>query len=220
MLRPLPPIYPIVDVKDSSTEERDRAIALASSLVNAGAKLLQLRAKSLASGTFVELATEMDRITTRAGAELIINDRVDIAAASAAAGVHLGLDDLPAIHARRLLGPDKRIGASTHCMDDVLAVDIDCNDYLGFGPIYESPTKAGVRSARGLEPLESAAAASKLPVVAIGGVTLESALECWRRGAASVAIISDFERATDPGKRFREYSAASRDCDRVNGRIR
>ena len=206
----LPPIYPIVDLRDDSSAALERAVALAGALAVGGATLIQLRAKTLASGVMTELALRIVAAIAPSGGRLIVNDRADVAAASGAAGVHLGDEDIPVDVARACVGDDAIVGYSTHSLDDVAhAADLRV-DYLGFGPVFESPTKTGVRTARGIDSLAAACAASQSPVVAIGGVTLERAPALWRAGAASVAVISDVERAEDPAALVRAYLAAAR----------
>lgn len=195
----LPALYPIVNVSEDSAAALDRAFGLAVELAEAGASLLQLRAKTLGAGAMTQLASRIVEALEANGAMLIVNDRADVAAASGAAGVHVGDEDLPVDAVRHTLvrtSPATTIvGFSTHSVAEAAAAT--SADYLGFGPVFESPTKAGVRSSRGLEQLAEACRATQLPVVAIGGVTLETAPECWRAGAASIAVISEIERSRD-----------------------
>jgi len=211
-----PPLYPIVNVAEPGTAAAARATALALALARAGLAWVQLRAKPLSAGEFTRLALALAQEFDPLGCRLIVNDRADVALAVRAAGLHLGDEDLPAAAARTLLGPAALIGYSTHSAAEVAAVcnvtdtplrdvaaddSVNCDvDYLGFGPVFESPTKAGVRDARGLTLLTTVCANSRLPVVAIGGITLETAPQCWQAGAASVAIISELERAFEAGR--------------------
>jgi len=153
------------------------------------------------------LAQRLVGSTTVKGARLIVNDRVDVARLAGAAGVHLGQDDLPASAARGLL-PDKAvIGLSTHSAAQVRQARQQPIDYLAIGPVFSTQTKrppdpevglAGVREAAGL------AAVYQLPVVAIGGITLETAPAVIEAGATSVAVISDL-LVGDPAARARDY---------------
>lgn len=201
----LPRLYPIVDVREESPEASERALRLAIELAAAGATLLQLRAKSLAAGAMTALATRMVAAVAPHGTRVIVNDRADVALAAGAAGVHVGDEDLPVAAARDVLGPGAVVGYSTHSIDDVLAAARVPADYIGFGPVFDSPTKAGVRESRGVDLLAAACRASTLPVVAIGGITLATAPDCWRAGAASVAVISEIERSADAGALARAY---------------
>ena len=215
----LPPLYPIVNVGDAGAQACERAFALAVELAAAGATLIQLRAKPLAGGAMTRLATRLVAALRGGEALLIVNDRADVAAASGAAGVHLGDQDLPVDAARHLLaatsiGVACIVGYSTHSVEEARAASTLAADYLGFGPVFESPTKAGVREARGLDLLAEACRATTLPVVAIGGVTLATAPDCWRAGAASVAVISEIEKSDDRRALVAAYRAAAEIGDR------
>lgn len=196
----LPPLYPIIDIRGPAAESGTQgspegALPLALRLARAGVSLLQLRAKMLASGALVETAELALQMLAPLGCRLIVNDRADVAKATGAAGVHLGQEDLPVEAARRILGPEALIGLSTHSLAEVRAAVGLPVDYLGFGPVFDSPTKAGVRAPRGLKHLAQACREAHAPVVAIGGVTIETAAACLQAGAASVAVISELERA-------------------------
>lgn len=209
----LPPLYPIVNVAGPSATDAERAFALAVELAEAGCLLLQLRAKELGAGALAELAARTVEALAGSGALLIVNDRADVAAVSGAAGVHLGDEDLPVEAARRVLegtGCATIVGWSTHSVAEAAAASHLGADYLGFGPVFDSPTKAGVREARGLAMLAEACRATDLPVVAIGGVTLENAAACWKAGAASVAVISEIERSRDRRALVAAYAEAAR----------
>lgn len=193
----LPPLYPIVNVAGDDADSCESAYALAVELAEAGCSLIQLRAKTLGAGAMTSLARRLVEALRGSGALLIVNDRADVAAASGAAGVHVGDEDLPVEAVRRVVGSGAIIGFSTHSVDEAARASSCGADYLGFGPVFESPTKAGVRDARGVQLLSHACRATSLPVVAIGGVTLETAADCWSAGAASVAVISELERSSD-----------------------
>jgi len=204
---PLPRLYPIVNVTGEGAAEIARARDLAVTVAAAGAPLLQLRAKTLAAGPLTELAVQLVASLARFSCRLVVNDRADVAAAAGAAGVHLGDEDLEPCDARALLGPAAIIGYSTHSPEEAAAADHLPVDYLGFGPVFDSPTKAGVRHARGLDALAAACSGTSVPVVAIGGVTLETAASVLGAGAASVAVIRDLELADDATAITRRYLA-------------
>ncbi|MBL7661700.1 thiamine phosphate synthase [bacterium] len=124
-------------------------------------------------------------------AKIIINDRVDIALAAHADGVHLGQDDLPEEIARKLLGPGKIIGLSTHTNKQVTKACLTAIDYLALGPIFRSATKQGHAEIVGLETLKEICQRTSLPVVAIGGINATNAKTVYAAGAASVAVVSD-----------------------------
>ena len=205
----LPPLYPIVDVAEASSASCGRAIALARELAAAGIDLIQLRAKGLGAGAMSDLAGTLVETLREQGARLIVNDRADVARIASAAGVHLGDEDLPVAAARSVFGDAAIIGYSTHTIEEVAAAATSSADYLGFGPVFDSPTKPHVRAARGVEMLARACRAAAQPVVAIGGVTLATAPELWRAGAASVAVIGELERASDARALARDYLRAA-----------
>jgi thiamine-phosphate pyrophosphorylase len=193
--RPLPsPLYAILD---TSFSEGRSPITILREFLAGGVQLVQLRAKELSSGEFFTLAKEARQLTREAGATFIVNDRSDIAFACNADGVHLGQDDLPLAAARKLIGPQKMIGISTHDLDQARSAELNGADYIGFGPIFGSTTKDTGYSARGLEMLREIRAAVKLPIVAIGGITENNVAEVWKSGADAAAIISDLMGAED-----------------------
>jgi thiamine-phosphate pyrophosphorylase len=207
----LPPLYPIVDVRRTDREAHRAALDFTRRLTTGGATLVQLRAKKLSSGGLEALAAELIQDLSATACRLIVNDRTDIAMCVGAAGVHLGQEDTPADLARRIAGDRMIIGVSTHSPGEATAVDSSIVDYLAFGPVFDSPTKAGVREPRGLDQLEQVCRASAVPVVAIGGITLATAAQAWSAGAASVAVINDLERADDAARVVANYlDAASR----------
>jgi len=204
---PLLSLYPIVNVREQSEAELQRTRTLAGRLGAAGVPLIQLRAKTLPAGTFAELATRLVEELAQHDTQLVVNDRIDVAMSAGAAGVHLGDEDLPVTVARELLGDDAIVGYSTHSEDEARAATTWPVDYLGFGPVFESPTKPGVRAARGVEALRRACTAATVPVVAIGGVTLETAPAAWAAGASAVAVISEIETAADVDALVEAYRA-------------
>lgn len=193
----LPALYPIVNIQGDAASEVDKKIALAVSLADAGATVIQLRAKRLSPRALLACARESIHRLASKNCRVIVNDRADVAVAAGAAGVHLGDEDLPPDAARALLGPHAIIGLSTHSLEDVGNAPTRLIDYIGFGPVFESPTKAGIRSARGTELLAGACRAARLPVVAIGGIDRSRAGNIFAAGAASCAVISELDREAD-----------------------
>jgi thiamine-phosphate pyrophosphorylase len=183
----LPKVYPITDTNLSGlshAEQVDRLIA-------GGATLVQLRDKHAAPRDFYHQAEAALQIARKHNVRLIINDRVDIALALGADGVHLGQTDMPVEAARRLLGERVIVGISTHDLDQAkLAANMPV-DYVAFGPIFRTSTKENPEPIAGLEALRAVRAIiGALPVVAIGGITLENAEEAWRAGAGTVSSIA------------------------------
>ena len=181
---------------------------VARAFLAAGVRLLQLRAKPWGSGALLELAEQLREDARLAQATVIINDRVDVAAA-AGLGVHVGQEDLPAANARALVG-DRIVGLSTHTDAQLQAGLREPVSYLAVGPVFGTATKDTGYDAIGLETVRRAStmvAASGLPLVAIGGITLENAARVIAAGAASVAVISDL-LVGDPEQRARMMLAA------------
>lgn len=185
----LPPVYPITDTQISGLSHADQ-IAL---FAEGGATLVQLREKRAPALQFYEQAKAALAVAAERGVQLIINDRVDIALAVGAAGVHLGQEDLPPDVARRLLGDDAVIGYSTHSVTQALEAGNFPIDYLAIGPIFTTHTKENPDPLVGLDGLRAVRAAiSHLPLAAIGGITPANSHEVFRAGADSVAMISAF----------------------------
>ena len=162
-----------------------------------GARLLQLRVKQQPTRDFASLATAVQRICQRSQCTLIINDRVDIALAAPADGVHLGQEDIPLAAARKILGSEKIIGVSTHTAQQALTAEQEGADYIGFGPLFGTTTKATGYTARGLEQLQEIRGQVHIPIVAIGGITAQRAPAVLQAGADAVALISDIVLAPD-----------------------
>jgi thiamine-phosphate pyrophosphorylase len=194
----LPALYAILDPEQTGSRAPDRVLE---DLLSGGARWLQLRVKALSSADFFALARRVRARTRESGCTLIVNDRVDIALACDADGVHLGQDDLPLAVGRNLVGKNKIVGVSTHDLDQARQAEAGGADYVGFGPMFATSTKDTGYAARGIDGLREIRAAIKLPIVAIGGITEANVEQVWRAGADSAAIISDILRADDiPGK--------------------
>jgi thiamine-phosphate pyrophosphorylase len=159
--------------------------------------LLQLRWKRPGVADFFATATECARLAQVYGARLMINDRVDVALACGADGVHLGQSDLPLAAARRLLGARRWIGVSTHDVEQARVAAAGGANYVGFGPIFATSTKRTGYSPRGLEGLRQVRAAVTLPIVAIGGIDFDNAAEVIAVGADAVAMISALAGSPD-----------------------
>jgi thiamine-phosphate pyrophosphorylase len=179
-------------------------VDLAKKICAGGARLLQLRVKDLPAREFLSIAQEVRTICQQAGCLLIINDRADITLAVDADGVHVGQEDLPLEATRKVLGPGKIIGVSTHDPTQALAAQRGGADYIGFGPLFGTSTKATGYTARGLDQLREIRALVHLPIVAIGGITAERAPAALAAGADAVAMISDLVLADDVTAKVRE----------------
>jgi len=181
-------------------------VALARLLLEAGARLLQLRLKETSSREFLTAAREIVAVCRDRNALLIVNDRVDIAKLADADGVHVGQDDLPLADARAIMGPDKIVGVSTHDIAQARAAEGGGADYIGFGAIYSGGLK-NVRDAQGLDRLRAVRAAVSLPIVAIGGITEATMPDVIAAGADATAIITDVVRAPDITAKVRRLLA-------------
>lgn len=172
-------------------------------VLEGGVDAVQLRVKELEARPLLRLAEVVRRRTTEFGALFIVNDRVDLAIAAGADGVHLGQDDLPVAAARVQLAsagyPGAVIGWSTHRESEVLAGAGSGADYLGVGPVYATPTKPG-RPAVGLELVRFAADRAGLPFFAVGGIDLATLPGVIGAGARRVAVVRALTEAEDPGK--------------------
>ncbi|HUQ88941.1 MAG TPA: thiamine phosphate synthase [Vicinamibacterales bacterium] len=202
-------MYAIVDA-DACAAAGRAPLDVARAFLSGGARWLQLRCKTTPSGQFLELARAIREDSDAAGATLIINDRADITALSGAPGLHVGQTDLAPIDARSVIGSTSILGLSTHTREQWDAAVLEPISYLAIGPAFVTETKNTGYTAIGLDIVrEASAAAAKhaLPVVAIGGITIENATSVIEAGAASVAVISDLLKG-DPESRCREFIRA------------
>ncbi len=164
-------------------------VACVEEAVLGGVTVVQLREKDADSRSFFELAGRMKALTDRYGIPLMINDRLDIAQAVDAAGVHLGLDDLPVQTVRKILGPDRIVGVSAATVEEALRFEKEGADYLGVGAVFETATKLGNESVS-FDDLRSIKRAVNIPVVAIGGIKAENAAAVMKTGVDGVAVVS------------------------------
>jgi thiamine-phosphate pyrophosphorylase len=179
-------LYPITDRQISGLSHAEQVARLSAG----GARLIQLREKQLAPREFHREAEEAIRVARSTGVQIIINDRVDIALALKADGVHLGQDDLPPEAARRMLGPDAVIGLSTHNAEQAQRAAALPIDYIAFGPICATQTKVNPDPVVGLNGLRRIRTlVGSIPLVAIGGITAENGVEVISSGADAVAVI-------------------------------
>ncbi len=196
-----PRLYAIIDPTLLTISE----LALAEALAGSGVELIQYRNKSASSRQFFEISRQLSSALSPRGVKLIVNDRPDIALLANAGGVHVGQDDLSVEDARLVCGPDRWVGVSTHTFEQLGAADRTSADYIAFGPIFPTATKKNPDPVVGTELLRKARKMTRKPLVAIGGITLESAAEVYRAGADSLAVIRDLSCAPNPGVRAREY---------------
>ena len=181
-------------------------VELAAALVEGGARFLQVRGKQLSSGELLNLSTAIGSIVHERGGIVIVNDRADVAKLAGADGVHLGQTDLPPAVARSILGPGALIGCSTHTPAQFEEAVRHPIDYLAIGPVFATQTKRTGYQAVGLSMVRQAAQ-TRVPVVAIGGITLESAASVIGAGASAIAVIGDLLASGDPAGRARQYTS-------------
>lgn len=196
-----PKLYPITDTRLSRLSHAEQVERFAAG----GATLIQLREKIASPRQFYEAAMEAMEVARSLGVRIIINDRVDIAIAVDADGVHLGQDDLPPEKARVLLGENRILGYSTHNPNQAVAADSLPVDYVAIGPIFHTSTKENPDPVVGLEMLASIKAQISKPLVAIGGITFREAPSVLQSGADSLAIISDLFSTEEITTRVHEY---------------
>ena len=176
--------------------------------VGGGVRYVQLREKNVTTRFFVEEAHRIKLLLKPFRIPLIINDRVDVALAAEAEGVHLGQDDMPCALARKLLGPTALIGLSVECWEDVVRAQEQDVDYLGVSPVFPTPTKTDTKGCWGLSGLAKIKAYSHHPLVAIGGINESNAAAIIRAGADCLAVVSVICTALDPLQAAVRLSAA------------
>ena len=194
-----PKIYPITDTRLSGLSHT----AQVERLIAGGATLIQLREKHAAPRAFYNDAEQALHVARGHGVKIIINDRVDIALALGADGVHLGQDDLPPHHARKILGPQAIIGFSTHSIEQALRFAYLPLEYIALGPVYDTTTNADPDRTVGLDGLKSVREAiGDFPLVAIGGINSGNVSQVIQAGAGSAAVISGLYASPEdiPGK--------------------
>ena len=212
MSNPLPKLFLITD----RTQTLGRPLLdVVKAALEGGVGLIQLREKDLSGKELFDLARDMRKLTTVYGAKLLINDRVDIAIVAGADGVHLGQKSIPAADARRALSmtgtvPILRhdeslsvnrdsplIGVSTHSLEEALQAQSDGADFITFGPVYLTPSKAVYGEPVGIDKLRKVAKAVSIPIYALGGIKRDNIGEVLRAGAYGVAMISAITAAAD-----------------------
>jgi len=179
-------LYLVTDRKLLGDRDLAQSIELA---IQGGVSLVQLREKSVSTKEFLELAVRVKEITSKYEIPLIINDRLDIALAVDAEGLHVGQDDLPMLKARELLGPNKIIGVSASTLAEALLAQQQGADYLGVGAVYSTSTKTDA-SEVSLKQLELIKKSVSIPVVAIGGINLTNVQQVMATGINGVSVVS------------------------------
>lgn len=184
-------------ITDMKGNGGDRLLKRVKAALDAGVRLVQLREKQLEGGALLCLARSLRELTAEYGATLMVNDRVDIALLSNADGVHLGQSGFSPKEARKVIGSDKLIGVSTHSLAQALIAQDEGADFITFGPVYETPSKAAYGAPVGLAALKMVCDAARIPVYAVGGIKKDNASEVMQSGASGVALISAIMAAED-----------------------
>jgi thiamine-phosphate pyrophosphorylase len=206
-----PALYAILDASPEFSSGSALSIAeIALRLSEGGVELFQYRDKRGSGRRIQENSQELcDRLGPNR-IRVIVNDRADIAAMTGAGGVHVGQEDLPVEDARKICGAPLWVGVSTHNLEQLRAADATSADYIAVGPVFPTGTKANPDPVVGLEFLRAARRITRKPLVAIGGITVESAGDVYQAGADSIAVIRDLMAASDPAQRAREYLAIAK----------
>ena len=184
-------LYAILDLSYVDISDCNRVAEL---LIDGGVDLIQLRGKKVNLETLARVAADLHPITLRAGLPLIINDHPEVAASILLEGVHLGQDDLPIHEVRQKVDRACLVGKSTHSVDQAVAAQIEGADYIGFGPLFATPTKPNY-SAIGLDHIAEVHEKVRLPIFCIGGIKLDNLRDVIAAGARRVVIVSGLLQA-------------------------
>jgi len=187
-------------IADSEAAHGKDILQLIAQAVEGGVTIVQLRGKKWTSREFLDVGLKAARFLRPKKVPLIINDRVDIALACEAGGVHLGQDDMPLTFARELMGKERIIGISVSSADEALAAEKGGSDYIGVGPVFATLSKKDIGSPLGLAGLREIRQKVKIPILAIGGISVANVADVIASGADGVAVISAIAAATDPKK--------------------
>ena len=194
-------LYGIVDLSYINTAD---AVRVAEGMIDGGVDLIQLRGKQRSIDELVDLAAQLHKVTSRFSTPLIVNDHAEIAAKVPVEGVHVGQDDDSIDVARKKTGRNLFIGKSTHNFEQAVAAQHEGADYIGFGPIFATPTKPDYQPI-GLKQIESVHRAVALPIFCIGGIKIDNLEQVIAAGARRVAIVSGLLKAPD----IAEYARAA-----------
>ena len=189
--------YSVYLVTDRRNKTDDEFLNIIEEAIKGGTTIVQLREKTASTKEFYDLALKVKEITSRYDVPLLINDRIDIALAVDSEGVHIGQDDMPAGIAREIIGEDKILGVSASTVEEAKKAEIDSADYIGSGAVFPTATKDDADSVSE-EELKEIVDSIDIPVVAIGGITVENASTLKGSGIAGVSVVSAIMSAEDP----------------------
>lgn len=203
--------YAVYVITDRRAAGERSILEVVQAAIRGGATVIQLREKEGKVREVLALGRALQELTRAAGLPLIVNDRLDLALALDADGVHVGQDDMPADMARKLLGPDKLLGVSVETVAQAQAAEAAGADYLGVGDIFGTPSKPDARAPIGLARLVEIARSVAIPVIGIGGITRSNAAAVIQAGAVGVAVISAVMGAPAPEAAARELRSIVRE---------
>lgn len=205
-MTPVPLLCYVTDRRALSTPgemvRREEVVRIARAAIGTGVDWVQIREKKLPTQALLELVRQVVAAAAGSSTKILVNDRLDVALAAGATGVHLGGESMPVEAARKLCAEvvDAKaflVGRSCHSLDEARQAERDGADYVFFGPVFATPSKAQYGSPQGVERLAEVCRALRIPVIAIGGIGLDNAAECFRAGAAGIAAIRLFQESTD-----------------------
>ena len=197
--------FPLYLVTDRHQTDGRPLIPLVEQAVAGGLRAVQVRERDMATRDLLAISQKLCAMMRARGGRVMINDRVDLVLALGADGVHLRADSLPVAVARRLLGADRLIGVSAHSADDVARAESDGADFAVLGPVHETPSKRGYGAPIGLRALEEATRRCRLPVFAIGGMTVARVEDVRKAGAYGVAVVSAILSAASVESATRQF---------------
>ena len=184
-------------VTDRQQTKGRSLISILQGVLNVGSPAIQLRERDLSAKDLLELAREVKVLTSQRDSQFVVNDRIDVALSLEEVGVHLRSNSMPVTVARRLLGPRRLLGVSAHSMDEVVRAEGEGADYVVLGPVYDTPSKQAFGSPLGLSKLEEICRVVHVPIIGIGGITVDRARDVRRAGAFGVAVITAILGADD-----------------------
>lgn len=200
-------------ITDEQVSRGRSHLHVAEAAILGGADVIQLRDKTASGGRLYRVALQLRKLTREAKVPFIVNDRLDIALASDADGVHVGQGDLPASVVRNIMGPGKVLGVSADTVEEAQLAEKDGADYLGVGPVFEARgTKSDAGEPQGLELIKKIRRQCRLPIVAIGGIKAENARLVQEAGAVAAAVISAIVAADDIAQATRQLKSVLGDA--------